>query len=104
MTVVFVEAEPARALNLKFRGKDYATDVLSFESLEETSLGELVMCPEILKLQAKDHGLSYRDESCYMVLHGILHLMGFEHEESPQKAQEMFKLQDTLFETILSKI
>ncbi len=59
LTLVFLDPKPARSLNLEFRGKDYATDVLSFDSMDEESLGELVMCPEVLKKQAIEHDLTF---------------------------------------------
>ena len=102
VTLVFLPQKKARKINLEFRGKDYATDVLSFESMEEGSLGELILCPEVLKKQAAQHGLSYRDELTYMILHGILHLLGFDHEVDPKEAEEMFRLQDAIFEKLLA--
>jgi probable rRNA maturation factor len=96
LTVVFLNSREARALNREFRRKDYATDVLSFES--ETGLGELVLCPQVLKRQAREHGLSFREELGYLVLHGVLHLLGFEHERGGRRAKEMYALQDLVFE------
>lgn len=101
LTLVFLDKTPARKLNKQFRGKDYATDVLSFESLEPSELGELVMCPEVLRNQAREHGLSFKEELAYMVLHGILHLLGFDHEKSEQEAKVMFHLQDQIFEKLI---
>lgn len=100
LTVVFLEDQPAQKLNQQFRGRSYATDVLSFESSESTSLGELVLCWPVLKKQAKEHGLTQNLEMGYMVLHGVLHLLGFDHEGEPTDAQEMFLLQDQMFEAI----
>jgi len=100
LTLVFLEKKEAQRINLQFRGRDYATDVLSFDPIETDSLGELVLCPQVLKIQAKKHGLSYQMELGYMVLHGVLHLLGFDHEESEEKAQEMFGLQDEIFDAI----
>ncbi len=91
-------------MNHEFRGKDYATDVLSFDSLEPTSLGELVLCPEVLKRQAQEHGLTYQQELGYMLLHGVLHLLGYDHETNPKDAEKMFALQDAVFETLFEKI
>ncbi len=101
LVIAFLPKKEARKINLQFRGKDYATDVLSFESDEPSSLGELVICPEVIAKQAKEHGLLLREELGYMVLHGILHLLGFDHEQSEREAKRMFELQDRLFETLL---
>lgn len=97
LTLVFLEKKPAQKINSEFRGKDYATDVLSFESMDSSSLGELVLCPEVLKRQAREHHLSYRDELGYMVLHGILHLLGYDHETDEAEARKMFDLQEAVF-------
>lgn len=100
LTLVFLNKKPAQKINLEFRGKDYATDVLSFESLDELSFGELIMCPEVLKRQAQEHGLSFQLELGYMILHGILHLLGYDHETSEAEARKMFALQDHIFEAL----
>lgn len=104
LALVFLDKKPAQKINFEFRGKDYATDVLSFDSMEPTSLGELVLCPEVLKRQAREHGLSYQQELGYMLLHGILHLLGYDHETNEAEARKMFALQDALFESLLKKI
>lgn len=100
LTLVFLEPKAAKKLNKEFRGKDYATDVLSFDSMDPTSLGELVMCPAVLKRQAKEHGLSYQWELGYMILHGILHLLGYDHETNEVDAKKMFGIQDAIFEKL----
>ncbi|QDK37337.1 rRNA maturation RNase YbeY [Bdellovibrio sp. NC01] len=100
LTLVFLDKKPAQKINKEFRGKDYATDVLSFDSMDPSSLGELVMCPEVLKKQAKEHSLTFQKELGYMLLHGILHLLGYDHETSEADAKEMFKIQDTIFEKL----
>jgi probable rRNA maturation factor len=101
LALVFLSSKAARSLNFEFRGRDYSTDVLSFEPVDEGSLGELILCPEVLKKQAREHGLSYRDELVYMILHGILHLLGFDHETNAKDAKKMFQLQDAIFEKLL---
>lgn len=103
LTLVFLDKKPAQKLNAEFRGKDYATDVLSFDSMESDSLGELVLCPDVLKRQAKEHGLSYQQELGYMLLHGVLHLLGYDHETNEKDAKKMFDLQDAVFEKLLKK-
>jgi probable rRNA maturation factor len=100
LTIVFLESAAAKKINLQFRKRDYATDVLSFDSFDSASLGELVLCWPVLKKQAVKHGHSIKFELGYMVLHGILHLLGFEHEKNEADAIEMFRLQDQIFEDI----
>ncbi|MDG0817545.1 rRNA maturation RNase YbeY [Bdellovibrio svalbardensis] len=101
LAMVFLDKKPAQKINKEFRGKDYATDVLSFDSMDPLSLGELVLCPEVLKRQAKEHGLTFQKELGYMLLHGVLHLLGYDHETSEKDAKEMFDLQDAVFEKLL---
>lgn len=104
LTLVFLEKKPAQKINLEFRGKDYATDVLSFDSMDPSSFGELVMCPDVLKRQAKEHKLTYKEELGYMLLHGALHLLGYDHELGEKEATKMFGIQDAIFEKLLKKV
>ena len=69
-----------RALNRQFRGKDYVTDVLSFPSDERGFLGDIVIAEGVAKRQAKEHGHSLKIEIQTLVLHGLLHLLGYDHE------------------------
>ncbi|MNK26221.1 Endoribonuclease YbeY [compost metagenome] len=101
ITLVFLDKKAAQKINKQFRGKDYATDVLSFDSMEPTSLGELILCPDVLKKQAQEHDLTYQQELGYMLLHGVLHLLGYDHETGEADAKKMFKIQDEAFEHLL---
>ncbi|WP_413294398.1 rRNA maturation RNase YbeY [Bdellovibrio sp. HCB185ZH] len=101
LTLVFLDKKPAQKINNEFRGKDYATDVLSFDSMDPSSFGELILCPEVLKKQAKEHKLTFQKELGYMLLHGTLHLLGYDHETNEKDAKEMFDLQDAIFERLL---
>jgi len=97
LTLVFLNPTKAKTLNLRYRKKDYATDVLSFESSDPDSLGELVLCPLVLIKQAKEHDLSYQNELAYMVIHGVLHLLGLDHERSKEEEHRMMAIQDEIF-------
>lgn len=99
LTVVFLDPKPAQALNKQYRGRNYPTDVLSFSS--EDGLGDLVLCPAVLQKQAHEHDLSFFEETGYMVIHGVLHLLGFDHEKTKKEAEKMFRLQDDIFEDLL---
>lgn len=103
LTIVFLDTGPARKLNWKFRGRDYATDILSFESMGEGSFGEFVMCPQVLAKQAKEHGWAFKFECGLMIIHGILHLLGYDHVGSKGEAEKMYKLQSALVLKILGK-
>jgi probable rRNA maturation factor len=83
--VVFVSDPTIKKLNQQFRGKSYVTDVLSFphqaESFEEqSSLGEVVISIPRAAAQAKQNGLSFKNEVEQLILHGLLHLCGYDHE------------------------
>lgn len=103
MSIVFLNSVEARALNKKFRKKNYATDVLSFVG-QVPFLGELVMCPQVLTLQARDQKHSFRQETLYMSIHGILHLLGYDHETCQKKAKVMMDLQEELYTKTLRKL
>ena len=83
--VVFVSARKMRSLNRQYRGKDYATDVLSFCYGQEKSegipsLGDIVISPDVAFDQAASHKVSPEREMRKLLIHGILHLLGHDHE------------------------
>lgn len=88
-------ATPSRIakLNSQHLGKDGATDILSFPSPEpfysQGHLGFLVLCPAVARKQAKSLGLPEKTELQVLLVHGILHLLGFDHERSSQARIEM---------------
>jgi probable rRNA maturation factor len=87
VTVAFVSDRAMRELNWRWRGKEGTTDVLSFpaaqdefEKLEGLSLGDVVISVEQAAQQASEHGLSFENEVAQLILHGLLHLCGYDHE------------------------
>lgn len=98
LTIVFLNVAEAKKLNKQYRKRNYATDVLSF--LDHDGLGDLVICPQVVAMQAKEHKLTFNEELGYMVLHGVLHLLGFDHEKTEREARLMYKIQDSIFEKI----
>jgi probable rRNA maturation factor len=101
LSLVFLSVNKAKKLNKKYRHKDYATDVLSFLGEGEEDFGELVICPEVIKKQAKDHKLTFKQELAYVILHGFLHLLGYDHEKSAREDKIMMKIQDEIFQKLL---
>ena len=87
ISLAFVNKAEIKKLNKKFRNKNKATDVLSFE-LDSGYLGEIVICPEVVKTE---------QEMVKVFIHGILHLLGYEHEKSVKQAEEMKKKQEKYF-------
>ena len=78
-TIAFVSDKRIRALNRQFRGIDKATDVLSFPAEEESNLGDVAISVETAVAQAEENGLSFEDEVAQLILHGLLHLCGYDH-------------------------
>jgi probable rRNA maturation factor len=90
VTVRFVDAVEARALNLEYRGRDYATNVLSFPYEQGVHLaGDLVVCQPVLADEAQAQGKPFTDHAAHLIVHGTLHLQGWDHETSDADADEM---------------
>jgi probable rRNA maturation factor len=80
-TVAFVSDKSIRKLNQQFRNTDKPTDVLSFPSGDEdANLGDIAISVDTAATQAKDNGLTFEDEIAQLILHGLLHLSGYDHE------------------------
>ena len=79
-TIAFVSDKSIRKLNQQFRGVDKATDVLSFPADEPNNLGDVAVSVETAAAQAKENGLSFENEIAQLILHGLLHLSGYDHE------------------------
>jgi probable rRNA maturation factor len=103
VSLVFLKEGEAKRLNWKYRGKDYPTDILSFENEDHESLGELVFCWNVLQRQAKEHKLPLEQELGYLMIHGLLHLLGHDHEVPGPQAEKMLGLQDEIFEQMVTQ-
>lgn len=101
VSVALVDEHEMRQLNLKYAGEDHATDVLSFESGandpadQRLILGDIVICLPIARTQAEvaEHGLE--DELALLTVHGVLHLIGFDHADADDRRQ-MWDHQDAV--------
>jgi probable rRNA maturation factor len=87
VTVAIVSEKAMRTLNREWRGKDYVTDVLSFPAEQEeweraagANLGDVVICAAQAAKQAQENGLMLEEELAQLILHGLLHLCGYDHE------------------------
>lgn len=85
LTVRIVDEAEGRALNARWRGRDYATNVLSFPAelppgVALPLLGDLVVCAPVVAREAAEQGKSEADHWAHLVIHGTLHLLGFDHE------------------------
>ena len=79
-TIAFVSDKKIRELNRQFRGIDKATDVLSFPSDGPDELGDVAVSVDTAAVQAKENGLKFDEEIAQLILHGLLHLSGYDHE------------------------
>ena len=81
VTVAFVSDKKIRELNRQFRSVDKATDVLSFPSdSDDSEMGDIAISVETAARQAKQNGLTLNGEIAQLILHGLLHLSGYDHE------------------------
>ncbi len=100
LTFSVVTAKEIRELNHQFRDVNDVTDILSFPAESEIDpetgveyLGDLIVCLERAESQANEAGHSLQDEVSLLLIHGLLHLLGYDHAEPEEKA-EMWALQD----------
>ena len=109
-----ISAEEIRTLNKQHRDVDRETDVLSFPMLDITykqtlvdfshetdpsgilNLGDIVICKEVAQRQAKEYGHSYKRELAFLALHGLLHLLGYDHIEKTDEKVMMTKSEEIL--------
>ena len=85
LTVVLCSDHAIKKLNALFRGKPRPTDVLSFNYDEDDLLGEIYISLQRAAIQARRYGVSYESEIERLFIHGMLHLLGFDHETAPQR-------------------
>lgn len=89
VTIRFVGAKEGRTLNALYRGKDYATNVLTFVYDDAVPLaGDVVLCAPVLRREARAGGRTLRAHCAHLVVHGMLHLQGHDHA-SPREARAM---------------
>jgi len=99
VSVLFVSAEEGRKLNQEYRHKDYATNILSFPSDDVDFMpyrflliGDLVICPEVVQREAREQNKSEAAHLAHLLVHGMLHLQGYDHEDD-QSAEAMEALE-----------
>ncbi|CAM2191551.1 rRNA maturation RNase YbeY [Paraburkholderia sp. A1RI_3L] len=91
LTVRFVDAEEGRTLNRTYRGKDYATNVLTFayaQSEEDPVTGDLILCCPVVEREAAEQGKPLAAHYAHLLVHGALHAQGYDHE-TDDEAEEM---------------
>ena len=90
ITLRLVEADEGQMLNRDYRGKDYETNVLSFPyETEPVVIGDLAICCPVVVREAAEQGKTLEAHYAHLVVHGVLHLQGYDHETGEADAQRM---------------
>lgn len=105
LSITFTDDKQIQELNRDYRGKDKPTDVLSFSLIEGEeggpvfSLGDIVISLDMTLKQAAEYDVAFDQELARLLIHGLLHLYGYDHEEvPPEEAEEMQSKEDLLME------
>ena len=106
-SIIFVDNEEIHQINKERRGVDRATDVISF-ALEDSPddfdefriLGDIFISIPKMQEQAKEYGHSEKRELSFLVVHGLLHLLGYDHMKSKKDEEIMFSLQDEILASL----
>ena len=85
LSIAFIGPKRIESLNKKYRGKNQVTDILAFNQ----ELPELIICPRKIRKNAKKYALPFEKELIRCLIHGTLHILGYDHEKSEKKAREM---------------
>jgi len=104
ITIIFTNNMHIREINREYREKDYPTDVISFAYMDDpfpgeaddSYLGDIYISVETALAQSTEFGSSYEKEIDRLVIHAILHLMGYDHEKGEKEAELMFSLEDSI--------
>ncbi len=116
MSLTLCGASKIRSLNRDHRGKDKKTDVLSFPAHEDLrvgadgpvfgvlSLGDIIICKEVADSQAKEFKIEREDEVVHLLVHGFLHVLGYDHEVSSSEEKIMQDLEAKLLKKISNKL
>ena len=99
--IIFITDEKMHELNLKYRGIDRSTDVLSFAFEDNNKfcynirqLGEIFISIPKMEVQAREYSHGYQRELAFLVVHGLLHLLGYDHTLGEKEEKEMFSKQE----------
>ncbi|MES2536466.1 MAG: rRNA maturation RNase YbeY [Pseudomonadota bacterium] len=91
LTLRFVDAEEGRVLNRDYRGKDYATNVLTFAYGEDQDEGvtqaDIILCTDVLQREAAEQKIPVESHAAHLVVHGVLHAQGYDHETDDEAAE-----------------
>ncbi len=108
LSLVLCKNETMKEYNRNFRGKNYPTDVLSFPDGEKQGnyiyLGDIIISTDKVVEQAKEYGETEFEEFVRLFVHGILHLLGYDHETSKKDEEKMMDVQDRIIQMVLNEI
>ena len=102
LSILFVTADHMKRLNSHFAGENYATDVLAFPMMEDEEdeapqiLGDVVVCPRVARDNAAKLGHSLEEELSVLVVHGTLHLLGYDHQGTKDREEMETRQRDIL--------
>ncbi|MDD3171000.1 MAG: rRNA maturation RNase YbeY [Bacilli bacterium] len=102
ISLILVDLEEIKTINLQYRGLDYPTDVISFEeedNEDELYLGDIFVCIDKVYMQAESYNHSNEREFAFLVVHGILHLSGYDHMNDEEE-KKMFDKQEEILESL----
>jgi len=103
ITLRFVDAAEGKILNRDFRGKDYATNVLTFAYTEdehaETTQADIILCTDVLQQEAEAQNKTIHDHALHLIVHGVLHAQGYDHLDD-EEAEEMEGLEAEILATL----
>ena len=98
LAVVFVAPEKIKKLNAAYRKKDRTTDTLSFPSDAPGDLGDIFIAPAVAKMRAREKGMDERAYLALLIVHGVLHLGGYDHHTAKESAA-MGKMEDRILKS-----
>lgn len=101
ISLLITDDKTIRKYNKDYRHKDRATDVLSFPMEDEIMLGDIAVSFDTAKRQAEEAGINIDRETAFLFIHGLLHLLGYDHETSQKDEEEMFALQEKILKKLI---
>lgn len=104
VSLAFLEPSKVKSLNKTYRNKNMETDVLSFGSDFPGDMGDLVLNYNYVRKKAEDLNFPVRVYLGFLVLHGLLHLLGYDHEVSKREERRMYDLQNKVFRKVAKKL
>ncbi len=102
LSILLTDDESIQALNAQYREKDKPTDVLSFEMDDDVMIGDIVISIDTATKQANDADIALEREIAFLFIHGLLHLLGYDHETNETDEKVMFELQEKILKSLIN--